>query len=111
MSLQTVWFVLIAVLWGGYFLLEGFDFGVGELLPFLPRSERDREAMFDAIGPVWDGNEVWLVVAGALSGNGRTPSGASGPRSCGAWPWPTSSTACRSTRTATGPAASGTCSA
>jgi cytochrome bd ubiquinol oxidase subunit II len=58
MSLETVWFLLIAVLWGGYFLLEGFDFGVGMLLPFLPRSERDRETMFDAIGPVWDGNEV-----------------------------------------------------
>ena len=67
MSLQTVWFLLIAVLWGGYFLLEGFDFGVGLLLPFLPRSERDREDMFDSIGPVWDGNEVWLVVAGGAT--------------------------------------------
>jgi cytochrome bd ubiquinol oxidase subunit II len=67
MSLETVWFLLIAVLWGGYFLLEGFDFGVGMLLPFLPRSERDRETMFDAIGPVWDGNEVWLVVAGGAT--------------------------------------------
>jgi cytochrome bd ubiquinol oxidase subunit II len=67
MSLETVWFLLIAVLWGGYFLLEGFDFGVGMLLPFLPRSEPDRETMFDAIGPVWDGNEVWLVVAGGAT--------------------------------------------
>jgi cytochrome bd ubiquinol oxidase subunit II len=67
MSLETVWFLLIGVLWGGYFLLEGFDFGVGALLPFLPRSERDRETMFDAIGPVWDGNEVWLVVAGGAT--------------------------------------------
>ncbi len=67
MSLQTVWFVLIAVLWGGYFLLEGFDFGVGMLLPFLPRTEGDREAMFESIGPVWDGNEVWLVVAGGAT--------------------------------------------
>jgi cytochrome bd ubiquinol oxidase subunit II len=67
MSLQTVWFVLIAILWGGYFLLEGFDFGVGVLLPFLPRDEQDRETMFDAIGPVWDGNEVWLVVAGGAT--------------------------------------------
>jgi cytochrome d ubiquinol oxidase subunit II len=69
MSLQAFWFWLIAVLWSGYFLLEGFDFGVGMLLPWLPRhgSERDREVMFEAIGPVWDGNEVWLVVAGGAT--------------------------------------------
>jgi cytochrome d ubiquinol oxidase subunit II len=67
MSLATTWFVLIAVLWGGYFLLEGFDFGVGMLLPFLGRSEQDRDAMFESIGPVWDGNEVWLVVAGGAT--------------------------------------------
>jgi cytochrome d ubiquinol oxidase subunit II len=67
MSLQTVWFVLIAVLWSGYFLLEGFDFGVGMLLPFLPRHEAERTAMFETIGPVWDGNEVWLVVAGGAT--------------------------------------------
>jgi cytochrome bd ubiquinol oxidase subunit II len=64
MNLQILWFVLIAVLWSGYFLLEGFDFGVGMLLPFLPRDEQQRGAMFQSIGPVWDGNEVWLVVAG-----------------------------------------------
>lgn len=63
MTLQIVWFCLIAVLWGGYFLLEGFDFGVGMLLPYLPRDERERGVMFESIGPVWDGNEVWLVVA------------------------------------------------
>jgi cytochrome d ubiquinol oxidase subunit II len=63
MSLEIFWFCLIAVLWGGYFLLEGFDFGVGILLPFLPRDERERSTMFETIGPVWDGNEVWLVVA------------------------------------------------
>jgi cytochrome bd ubiquinol oxidase subunit II len=63
MSLAIFWFCLIAVLWGGYFLLEGFDFGVGILLPFLPRDERERSAMLETIGPVWDGNEVWLVVA------------------------------------------------
>jgi cytochrome bd ubiquinol oxidase subunit II len=64
MDLQTLWFVLVAVLWSGYFLLEGFDFGVGMLLPFLPRDERERGVMLSTIGPVWDGNEVWLVVAG-----------------------------------------------
>ena len=63
MDLQILWFVLIAVLWSGYFLLEGFDFGVGMLLPFLPKNERERGAMFETIGPVWDGNEIWLVIA------------------------------------------------
>jgi cytochrome d ubiquinol oxidase subunit II len=63
MDLQTLWFILVAVLWGGYFLLEGFDFGVGMLLPFLPRDEKQRRAMFEAIGPVWDGNETWLITA------------------------------------------------
>jgi cytochrome d ubiquinol oxidase subunit II len=63
MSLEIFWFCLIAVLWCGYFFLEGFDFGVGMLLPFLPRDERERSTMFETIGPVWDGNEVWLVVA------------------------------------------------
>ena len=63
MGLETFWFCLIGVLWAGYFLLEGFDFGVGMLLPRLPRDERERGLMFEAIGPVWDGNEVWLVVA------------------------------------------------
>jgi cytochrome d ubiquinol oxidase subunit II len=69
MTLEAIWFWLIAVLWSGYFLLEGFDFGVGMLLPWLPRrgSERDRGLMFEAIGPVWDGNEVWLVVAGGAT--------------------------------------------
>jgi len=62
-SLEEFWFVLIGVLWSGYFVLEGFDFGVGMLLPFLPRDERERSLMFRSIGPVWDGNEVWLVVA------------------------------------------------
>src|SRR5262249_31692633 len=67
MDLQILWFVLIAVLWGGYFLLEGFDFGVGLLLPFLPRDEEQRSVMFESIGPVWDGNEVWLVIAGGAT--------------------------------------------
>jgi cytochrome bd ubiquinol oxidase subunit II len=67
MGLQILWFVLIAVLWSGYFLLEGFDFGVGMLLPFLPKDERERGQMFETIGPVWDGNEVWLVIAGGAT--------------------------------------------
>jgi cytochrome d ubiquinol oxidase subunit II len=67
MDLQILWFVLIAFFWSGYFLLEGFDFGVGMLLPFLPRSDSERRTMFESIGPVWDGNEVWLVVAGGAT--------------------------------------------
>ncbi len=67
MDLQTFWFVLIAVLWAGYFLLEGFDFGVGMLLPFVPHDEEERKTMLESIGPVWDGNEVWLVVAGGAT--------------------------------------------
>ncbi|HSF62337.1 MAG TPA: cytochrome d ubiquinol oxidase subunit II [Gaiellaceae bacterium] len=67
MDLETFWFCLIAILWAGYFLLEGFDFGVGMLLPFLPRDEEERSTMLRTIGPVWDGNEVWLVVAGGAT--------------------------------------------
>ena len=67
MDLELLWFCLVAFFWAGYFLLEGFDFGVGMLLPFLPKDERERRVMFETIGPVWDGNEVWLVVAGAAT--------------------------------------------
>ena len=159
MDLQTFWFVLIAVLWGGYFLLEGFDFGVGLLLPFLPGDDDSDRRCSQSIGPVWDGNEVWLVVAGGatfaafptwyatmfsgfyialllvlvclivrvslvrVARKGREPalavgldvgelrSAASARRSSGASLSPTSSTASRSTRTATSRAISATCSA
>jgi cytochrome d ubiquinol oxidase subunit II len=67
MDLETLWFVLIAVLWAGYFALEGFDFGVGMLLPWVGRDDDDRTTMLRTIGPVWDGNEVWLVVAGGAT--------------------------------------------
>jgi cytochrome d ubiquinol oxidase subunit II len=67
MSLENAWFILIAVLWTGYFVLEGFDFGVGILLPVLGRDDLDRRMMINAIGPVWDGNEVWLITAGAAT--------------------------------------------
>ncbi|MFY1702303.1 cytochrome d ubiquinol oxidase subunit II [Micromonospora sp. WMMA1923] len=63
MDLTTVWFLLIAVLFTGYFILEGFDFGVGMLLPVLGRDDRERRVMINTIGPVWDGNEVWLITA------------------------------------------------
>jgi cytochrome d ubiquinol oxidase subunit II len=67
MHLPDVWFVLIAVLWAGYFLLEGFDFGVGILLPFVSRDDVDRRVTINTIGPVWDGNEVWLITAGGAT--------------------------------------------
>ncbi|GAA1760825.1 cytochrome d ubiquinol oxidase subunit II [Nocardioides hankookensis] len=67
MELTTVWFILIAVLWIGYFTLEGFDFGVGMLLPVLARDDRERRQMINTIGPVWDGNEVWVLTAGGAT--------------------------------------------
>jgi len=67
MELTTVWFCLIALLWMGYFVLEGFDFGVGMLLPFLARDDRERRLMINTIAPVWDGNEVWLITAGGAT--------------------------------------------
>jgi cytochrome d ubiquinol oxidase subunit II len=66
-GLQVVWFVLIGVLWAGYFVLEGFDFGVGMLLRVVGRDQLDRRALIHTIGPVWDGNEVWLIVAGGAT--------------------------------------------
>ncbi|GAA3764995.1 cytochrome d ubiquinol oxidase subunit II [Plantactinospora mayteni] len=63
MDLPTFWFLLIAVLFTGYFILEGFDFGVGILLPVLGRDDRERRVLINTIGPVWDGNEVWLITA------------------------------------------------
>jgi cytochrome d ubiquinol oxidase subunit II len=65
--LHDIWFLLIAVLWIGYFVLEGFDFGLGVLLPFLGRNDSERRALINAIGPVWDGNEVWVLVAGGAT--------------------------------------------
>jgi cytochrome d ubiquinol oxidase subunit II len=67
MDLQTLWFVLIAVLWSGYLILEGFDFGVGILLPVVGRTEAERGQAIRSIAPVWDGNEVWLLVAGGAT--------------------------------------------
>jgi cytochrome d ubiquinol oxidase subunit II len=67
MDLELLWFCLIAILWAGYFALEGFDFGVGMLLPITGRDDAERGTMLRTIGPVWDGNEVWLVVAGGAT--------------------------------------------
>ncbi|GAB2733784.1 cytochrome d ubiquinol oxidase subunit II [Streptomyces bullii] len=67
MELHDVWFVLIAVLWIGYFFLEGFDFGVGVLTKLLARNRPERRVLINTIGPVWDGNEVWLLTAGGAT--------------------------------------------
>ena len=67
MSIADFWFILIAVLWTGYFVLEGFDFGVGMLVPFIGRDDAERRTMINTIGPVWDGNEVWLLTAGGAT--------------------------------------------
>ena len=67
MELTDIWFLLIALLWTGYFVLEGFDFGVGMLLPFVGRTEADKRVAINTVGPVWDGNEVWLIVAGGAT--------------------------------------------
>jgi len=66
-DLNSLWFLLITVLWLGYFFLEGFDFGVGILLPFVGRDDLDRRVAIRTIGPLWDGNEVWLLVAGGAT--------------------------------------------
>ena len=66
-TLQTLWFILIAVLWIGFYFLEGFDFGVGMLLPFLGKKDEERRAIINTIGPSWDGNEVWLLTAGGAT--------------------------------------------
>ena len=63
-TLQTIWFILIAVLFTGFFFLEGFDYGVGILLPFIAKEDRERRVVINTIGPFWDGNEVWLITAG-----------------------------------------------
>lgn len=67
MELHDVWFVLIAVLWTGYFFLEGFDFGVGVLTKLLARDRTEKRVLINTIGPVWDGNEVWLLTAGGAT--------------------------------------------
>jgi cytochrome d ubiquinol oxidase subunit II len=67
MELHDVWFVAIAILWIGYFFLEGFDFGVGVLTKLLARDRSERRVLINTIGPVWDGNEVWLISAGAAT--------------------------------------------
>ncbi|MCA0330606.1 MAG: cytochrome d ubiquinol oxidase subunit II [Actinobacteria bacterium] len=67
MDLPLIWFVIIAVFWTGFFVLEGFDFGVGALHTWVGRDEAGRRVAINSIGPLWDGNEVWLITAGAAT--------------------------------------------
>ena len=64
MDLNIIWFILITVLFIGFFFLEGFDYGVGILLPFIGKEDRERRAIINSIGTFWDGNEVWMLTAG-----------------------------------------------
>ena len=65
--LETIWFILWGVLWAIYFMLDGFDFGVGTLMPFIAKSDEEKRVMYESLGPVWDGNEVWLITAGGVT--------------------------------------------
>jgi cytochrome d ubiquinol oxidase subunit II len=67
MSLESIWFFLWGLLWAVFFMTDGFDFGVGTLYPFLGKSETDRRIMINTLGPLWDGNEVWLITAGGVT--------------------------------------------
>lgn len=66
-ALQTLWFLLWGLLWAIYFILDGFDLGMGTLLPFIAKTNEERRVIFNAAGPFWDGNEVWLITAGGVT--------------------------------------------
>ena len=63
-NFQVLWFVLILILFAGYSLLDGFDLGIGALLPFIGKTKEEKDILINSIGPVWDGNEVWLITGG-----------------------------------------------
>ena len=67
MALETIWFYLWGLLWAIYFITDGYDLGVGTLLPVLGKSDSDRRIMINTMGPLWDGNEVWLLTAGGVT--------------------------------------------
>jgi cytochrome d ubiquinol oxidase subunit II len=67
MDLQAIWFFIWGLLWAAFFITDGFDFGVGILIPFLGKSDEDRSVMINSVGPFWDGNEVWLITAGGVT--------------------------------------------
>ena len=65
--LETIWFALWGILWAVYFMLDGFDFGIGTLAPFLAKDENDKRAIYNSMAPYWDGNQVWLITAGGVT--------------------------------------------
>ena len=65
--LATIWFLLWGILWAVYFILDGFDLGLGTLSPFLARTEKEKQVVYQAMGPFWNGNEVWLITAGGVT--------------------------------------------
>lgn len=67
MGLQAVWFFLWGLLWAVFFITDGFDFGVGTLLPFLAKNDDEKRIVINSVGPLWDGNEVWLLTAGGVT--------------------------------------------
>ncbi|OGR15103.1 MAG: cytochrome d ubiquinol oxidase subunit II [Desulfobacterales bacterium RIFOXYA12_FULL_46_15] len=67
MELQSIWFFLWGLLWAVFFMTDGFDFGIGTLYPFLGKTDQDKRVMINSIGPLWDGNEVWLLTAGGVT--------------------------------------------
>ena len=67
MILQSTWFFLWGLLWAVFFMTDGFDFGIGTIYPFAGKTDRDRRVMLNAMGPLWDGNEVWLITAGGVT--------------------------------------------
>ena len=64
---QVIWFILWAVLWAVYFMLDGFDLGIGTILPFFAKTDEEKRVLYNAQGPFWDGNEVWLITAGGAT--------------------------------------------
>ncbi len=65
--LETIWFALWGILWAVYFVLDGFDLGIGTLMPFIAKDDSDRRALYNSLGPYWSGNEVWLITAGGVT--------------------------------------------
>ncbi|MDQ1240290.1 MAG: cytochrome bd ubiquinol oxidase subunit, partial [Thermodesulfobacteriota bacterium] len=64
---ETIWFLLWGILWAMYFMLDGFDLGLGTLMPFVSQNDTDKRVIYNAMGPFWDGNEVWLITAGGVT--------------------------------------------
>ena len=65
--LETIWFALWGILWAVYFVLDGFDFGIGTLAPFIAKNEKEKRAVYNSMAPFWNGNEVWLITAGGVT--------------------------------------------